>query len=130
MTWKESAAQLGTSTLVTGLEALKGTMKKKDFRRLVATTAAQVLAVSPGLKPGKARRWVKRATGVRPAKSSVGGAKKRQGTIRHAAEEAGAAVLTAGAAKAAQSPAVKERVRGARRKIESALPAGDEDQDQ
>jgi hypothetical protein len=129
MTWKESAAQLGTSTLVTGLEALKGTMKKKDFRRLVATTAAQVLAVSPGLKPGKARRWVRRATGVRPAKS-VGGAKKRQGTIRHAAEAAGAAVLTAGAAKAAKSPAVKERVRGMRRKIESALPAGDEDQDQ
>ncbi len=129
MKWKESAAQLGISTLVTGLEALKGTMKKKDFRRLVATTAAQVLAVSPGLKPGKARRWVRRATGVRPAKS-VGDAHKRQGTIRQAAEAAGAAVLTAVAAKAAESTAVKKRVRGMRRKIESAVPAGDEEQDQ
>jgi hypothetical protein len=129
MTWKESAAQLGTSTLVAGLEALKGTMKKKDFKRLVATTAAQVLAVTPGIKPRKARRWVRKATGARPAKS-VGGPKKRQGALRTAAEAAGAAVLTAGAAKVAESPAVKRRVRGIRRKVESAVPASDEDRDQ
>ena len=118
MTWKESAAQLGTSTLVAGLEALKGTMKKKDFKRLVATTAAQVLAVSPGIKPRKARRWVHRVTGARPAKSVAG--KKGQGTLRHAAEAAGAAVLTAGVAKAVESPGVKQRVRRIRRKVESA----------
>ena len=127
MTWKESAAQLGTSTLVAGLEALKGTMKKKDYKRLVATTAAQVLAVSPGIKPRKARRWVRRVTGARPAKS-IGGKKKRQGTLRHAAEAAGAAVLTAGAAKLAESPAVKQRVRRIRRKVESALPGAQQDQ--
>jgi hypothetical protein len=103
-------------------------MKKKDFKRLVATAAAQVLAVSPGVKPRKARRWVRRATGARPAKS-IGG-KKRQGTIRHAAEAAGAAVLTAGAAKVAESPAVKRRVRGIRRKLVSGDQQGkDQTQD-
>jgi len=128
MTWKESATQLGTSTLVAGLEALKGTMKKKDFKRLVATTAAQVLAVSPGIKPRKARRWIRRATGARPAKSL--GGKKGLNTIRHAAQAAGAAVLTAGAARVAESPAVKRRVQRIRRKVEEALPAKNQDQGQ
>jgi hypothetical protein len=121
MTWKESAAQLGTSTLVAGLEALKGTMKKKDFKRLVATTAAQVLAVAPGIKPRKARRWARRATGVRPAKSL--GGKKGRSMVRQAARTAGAAVLTAGAAKVAENPAVKRGVQRIRRKVDSALPA-------
>jgi hypothetical protein len=128
MTWKEAAAQLGTSTLVAGLEALKGTMKKKDFKRLVATTAAQVLAMSPGIKPRKARRWAHRATGARPAKSL--GGNKAGGAIRGAAKAAGAAVLTAGVAKVVESPAVKQRVQRVRRKVGSALPDGDRDQEQ
>jgi hypothetical protein len=127
MAWKDAAAQLGTDTLVAGLKALKGTMKKRDFKRLVATTVAEVLAVHPAVKRRKARRWAQRATGTRPAKS-VGG-KKGKGSLRGAVEAAGAAVLTAGAAKVAESPAVKRRVRGIRRKVESAVAAGRKDQD-
>ena len=70
-TWKEAAAQLGTSSLVDSLKALEGTMKKRDYKRLVSTTAAQLLELHPGLGAKKARRWVRRATGTKPAKRPV-----------------------------------------------------------
>lgn len=70
-TWKEAAAQLGTSTLVDSLKALEGTMKKRDYKRLVSTTAAQLLELHPGLGAKKARRWVRRATGTKPAKRGL-----------------------------------------------------------
>src|SRR5262245_48855898 len=68
MVSEDAAARLRTSALVAELKALEGTMKKSQFKRLVATTAAQVLAVHPDLKPKKARRWARRATGARPWK--------------------------------------------------------------
>ncbi|HYC31536.1 MAG TPA: hypothetical protein VEB59_04560 [Gemmatimonadales bacterium] len=70
-TWKEAAAQLGTSSLVDSLKALEGTMKKRDYKRLVSTTAAQLLELHPGVGAKKARRWVRRATGTKPAKRGV-----------------------------------------------------------
>ena len=111
MAWKEAAAQLGTSTLISGLKALEGTMKKRDFKRLVSTTAAQVLAVHPDVKPGKARRWARKATGTRAAKRLL---KKNAGAlVKEAVEAAGVAAVTAGAAKVAgklsQQPAVRKR---------------------
>ena len=117
MSWKEAAAELGTATLISGLKALKGTMKKRDFKRLVATTAAQVLAVHPDVKPRKARRWARRATGTRPAKAA--GSKQRSGAgVKQAVEAVGAAALTAGAGKVAarlaDRPAVRRRVRQVR----------------
>ncbi|HUS14149.1 MAG TPA: hypothetical protein VM536_03930 [Chloroflexia bacterium] len=112
MAWKEAAAQLGTSTLISGLKALKATMKKRDFKRLVSTTAAQVLAVHPDVKPRKARRWAQKATGTRAVKAGIG--KKGSGGVKGAVEAAGAAALTAGAAKVASKladrPAVKRRI--------------------
>jgi hypothetical protein len=108
MAWENAAAQLGTGALVAGLKALKNTMKKGEFKRLVATTAAQVLAVHPDLKPKKARRWARRATGARPWKKAKLG-------VREAVETAAVTALTAGAAKAAakvaRKPAVRRRVR-------------------
>ena len=68
MTWKDAAAQLGTGTFVGGLTALKGSMKKRDFKRLVATTVAQVLAAHPDVGRRRARRWARKATGTRPGK--------------------------------------------------------------
>ena len=49
MAWEDAAARLGTRALVARLKALEGTMKKGQFKRLVATTAAQVLAVAGGV---------------------------------------------------------------------------------
>jgi hypothetical protein len=99
MPWKEAAAQLGTSTLVSGLKALEGKMKKRDFKRLVSTTVAQLLEVHPGLGRRKARRWARKATGTRPGKLGLG--KKGNVVLTEAAEEAGAPVVAVGKAKAA-----------------------------
>lgn len=104
MAWEDAAARLGTSALVARLKALEGTMKKGQFKRLVATTAAQVLAVHPDLKPKKARRWARRATGARPWKKIKLG-------LREAVETAAVTAATAGAAKVARKRAVRRRVR-------------------
>ena len=101
MAWEDAAAKLGTSALVAGLKALEGTMKKGQFKRLVATTAAQVLAVHPDLKPKKARR---RATGARPWKKVKLG-------VKEAVETAALTAATAGAAKVAANVARKRAVR-------------------
>jgi hypothetical protein len=101
MAWEDAAARLRTSALVAELRALAGTMKKSQFKRLVATTAAQVLAVHPDLKPKKARRWARRATGSRPWKKAKVGMK----------EVVGAAAVTAVAATAAAKVARKRTVR-------------------
>jgi hypothetical protein len=112
MAWKEAAAQLGTITLISGLKALEATMKKRDFKRLVSTTAAQVLAVHPDVKPRQARRWARKATGTRAAKGGIG--KKGSGGVVGAVEAAGAAAVTAAAAKVAsklaERPATRRRV--------------------
>ena len=104
MAWEDAAAKLGTSALVAGLKALEGTMKKGQFKRLVATTAAQVLAVHPDLKPKKARRWARRATGTRPWKKVKLG-------VKEAVETAAVSAVAAGAAKAATRVATKRAVR-------------------
>ena len=79
-------------------------MKKGQFKRLVATTAAQVLAVHPDLKPKKARRWARRATGTRPWKKVKLG-------VREAVETAAVTAVAAGATKAASTVARKRAVR-------------------
>jgi hypothetical protein len=38
MAWQDVAAQLGTSTLVSGLRSLEGKMKKRDYKRLLSST--------------------------------------------------------------------------------------------
>jgi hypothetical protein len=128
MSWKEAAADLGTATLISGLKALEGTMKKRDFKRLVATTAAQVLAVHPDVKPRKARRWARKATGTRPAKARTG--KGGMVGVKEAVEAVGAAALTAGAGKVAarlaERPAVQRRVRQARQQVQDKVTSGDE----
>jgi hypothetical protein len=116
MPWEDAAAKLRTSALVAELKALEGTMKKGQFKRLVATTAAQVLAVHPDLKPKKARRWARRATGARPWK-------KVKLDLRKAVETTAVTAATAGAAKVAANVA---RKRAARRRVRVVRPDGQE----
>lgn len=104
MAWKDVAAQIGTGRLVNRLAALKGTMKKRDFKRLVATTVAQLLEVHPDVGRRKARRWVRKATGTRPGK--IG---KKAITNLKAAAEADVAVLTSGATKVTEVVAKRRR---------------------
>jgi hypothetical protein len=109
MAWKEAAAQLGTGTLVSGLKALKGKMKKRDFKRLVSTTVAQLLEVHPNLGRRKARRWARKATGTRPGKFSLG--RKASQGLKEAAEAAVVSVVAAGATKAVDKLATRRAAR-------------------
>lgn len=111
MAWKEAAAQLGTGTLVSGLKALEGTMKKRDFKRLVSNTVAQLLEVHPDLGRKKARRWARRATGTKPGKVPL---RKKGGPGLK--EAVGVAAVTAGVAKVAGKLGERgsEAVRGRR----------------
>jgi hypothetical protein len=99
MAWKDAAAELGTGRLVSRLTALKATMKKRDFKRLVATTVAQVLQAHPDVGRRKARRWARKATGTRPGK--IGKKVAAAQASKAAAEAAGVASLTASATRSA-----------------------------
>jgi hypothetical protein len=109
MAWKEAAAQLGTGTLVSGLKALQGKMKKRDFKRLVSTTVAQLLEMHPGLGRRKARRWAEKATGVRPGKLRL--SKKAKQVLKETAETAVVAAVATGATKAVSKLADRRRTR-------------------
>ena len=124
MTWKKAAAQLGTSTLVQSLKALEGTMKKRDYKRLVSTTVAQLLELHPGVGPKKARRWVRRVTGTRPAKRGL--AKLRRIGALEAAEGLGLAAVAAGAATVVGHVAERVGDRLAERDGAKTAPAGGE----
>jgi hypothetical protein len=125
MTWKDAAATLGTGTFLSGLTALEGSMKKRDFKRLVATTVAQVLEAHPDVGRRKARRWARKATGTRPGKI---GRKAIQGW-RAAAAAAGVADSTTDGTKVAdmvskRRPASR-RTRVARTDAERKEPEGE-----
>jgi hypothetical protein len=111
MAWEDAAARLRTSALVAELKALAGTMKKGQFKRLVATTAAQVLAVHPDLKPKKARRWARRATGSRPWKMAKVEMRDRVGMKQVVGAAAVTAVAATAAAKVARKRTARRRVR-------------------
>ena len=119
MAWQDAAARIGTSRLISGLEALKGTMKKRDFKRLVAATAAQVLAVHPDVKPRKARRWARKATGTRVAKNAW--VVKARASLTEAAKAGGTVAVTSGAGK----DPVKLTNRSAMRRRMRAIRAGE-----
>ena len=100
MGWMEVAAGVGTSTAIAGLKAAKDRMSKRQYKRLLATTVAQILELHPDIGPAKARRRAKRITGARPSKKLLRPAK--QLGLKEGAEGAVAAVATAGAVKVAE----------------------------
>jgi hypothetical protein len=112
MAWKKAAAQLGTGALVSALKAVEPQLKRRDYKRLVATTVAQLLQLYPGVGPRKARRWTRRATGMRPSKKAVLAMAKIG--LKETAEAAAVAAVSAGAAKVVGRLAnrAKERLGG------------------
>ena len=100
MGWTEVAAGLGTTTAIAGLKAAKDQMNKRQYKRLLATTVAQILELHPDIGPAKARRRAKRITGARPSKKLL--KPSRQIGLKEGAEGAVAAVATAGAVKVAE----------------------------
>ena len=100
MSWTEVAAGLGTTTAIAGLKAAKDQMGKRQYKRLLATTVAQILELHPDIGPAKARRRAKRITGARPSKKLL--QPRKQVGLKEGAEGAVAAVATAGVVKAAE----------------------------
>jgi hypothetical protein len=103
MGWTEVATGLGTQAFLAGLKAVEGKVSKRRFKRLLATTVAQVLELHPDLGVKKARRCAEKVTGVAPFKKLMNG--KKPAGLREGAEAAAAALIAGGAVKAAKAVA-------------------------
>ncbi len=99
MGWTNVAAGLGTQATVSALEAAKGQVSKRQYKRLISTAVAQLLELHPDIGKGKARKRAWRITGAKPSRK-VMRAKNNLGW-KEGAEGAVAAAATAGVAKVA-----------------------------
>ncbi len=98
MARKELAAGLGTKVLVGEFKAIEHQVSKREYKRLLSTALAQLLELDPDTKARKARRWARKATGVKPSKkvlkaASDVGAKEAAEAVAVAAAGAEAAKL-------------------------------------
>jgi hypothetical protein len=99
MGWKEIAAGVGTRTAVRAIEAARGKVSKRKYKRLIATAVAQLLELHPDIGRQKAVRRARRITGAKPSKKLMRAAAKIG--LKEGAEAAVAAAATAGVAKVA-----------------------------
>jgi len=96
---KNQIAQLGMGTLVAGLKAVESRISKKQYKRLIATGVAQLLALHPDFGAGKARRRARKVVGAKPVKSVV--VKRGKGGLREGLETAAVAAASGAALKVA-----------------------------
>jgi len=96
---KNQIAQLGMGTLVAGLKAVESRISKKQYKRLIATGVAQLLALHPDFGAGKARRRARKVVGAKPVKSVV--VKRAKGGLREGLETAAVAAASGAALKVA-----------------------------
>ncbi len=102
MRWTEVATELGTQTFLAGLKAAKSRVSKRRYKRLIATTIAQVLALHPDFGAKKARRRAEKVTGVAPSRKLIK-TKKMAAGARKSAEAAAAGLVAGGALKAVKA---------------------------
>jgi hypothetical protein len=98
MAWKQLAAGLGTTALVSEFKAIEHKVSKRQYKRLLSTAIAQLIELDPDTKKGRARRWAQRAIGVKPSKKVL----KQAASDVGAKEIAEAAAVAAVGAKAAK----------------------------
>jgi hypothetical protein len=125
---KDQLAQVGMGTLVAGLKAVESGVSKKQFKRLIATAVAQLLAMHPDYGAGKARRRARQVAGAKPAKKMLVkpgkvGVKKGLETAAVAAAS-GAALKVAGKLGRKVSDRVSEAV-GAGASVGGGSPGDD-----
>ena len=96
---KEHLGQLGMGTLVAGLKAVESTVSKKQYKRLIATAVAQLLAMHPDYGTGKARRRARKIVGAKPSKKLL--VKPARVGVKKGLETAAAAAVTGAAVKVA-----------------------------
>jgi hypothetical protein len=99
MGWKEIAAGVGTRTTANAIEAARGKVSKREYKRLIATAVAELLALHPDIGRQKAVKRARRITGAKPSKKLMRAAGKIG--LKEGAEAAIAAAATAGVAKVA-----------------------------
>lgn len=99
MGWKEIAAGVGTRTTVGAIEAARGQVSKRQYKRLIATAVAQLLELHPEIGRRKAVKRARRITGAKPSKKLMRAAANIG--LKEGAEAAVAAAATAGVAKVA-----------------------------
>ena len=96
---KDQIAQLGMGTLVAGFKAVESRISKKQYKRLIATGVAQLLALHPDFGAGKARRRARKLAGAKPVKSIV--VKRSKAGIKEGLETAAVTAATSAALKVA-----------------------------
>jgi hypothetical protein len=118
----DQIAQLGLGTVVAGLKAVESGVSKKQFKRIIATAVAQLLAVHPDFGVAKARRQARKLVGAKPAKKVLvkkGAVSVKQGLESAAvAAASGAALKVAGRVGRKVSEKVKEVAEGQRERPE------------
>jgi hypothetical protein len=96
---KDQIAQLGMGTLVAGLQAVESRISKKQYKRLIATGVAQLLALHPDFGAGKARRRARKLAGAKPVKSII--VKRSKAGVKEGLETAAVAAASGAALKVA-----------------------------
>ena len=96
---KDQIAKLGMGTLVAGLKAVESHVSKKQYKRLIATGVAQLLALHPDFGAGKARRRARKMVGAKPVKRIV--VRRGKAGLKESLETAAVAAASGAALKVA-----------------------------
>ena len=107
MSWTAVATELRAKDFLARLKAAEDRVSKKQYKRLLATTVAQVLALHPDLDLKKARRRAEKAAGALPVKKMLT-SKKRA---------AAALIAGVGVLKAVKGTGVRRRKTAARPQV-------------
>ena len=99
MSWRSVAAGAGIGSTVQALKAVESRIGKRKFKRLIATSVAELLALHPDIGKSKARRLARRMTGARPSRKLRRAT--RQIGLKEGAQAVVAAAATAGLVKVA-----------------------------
>jgi len=94
--WKRQIAHLGLGKIVVALNAARKTISKKDYKRLLSTGVAQLLALHPDFGVGQARRRARKVTGAKPSRKAV---MKPGAVLRKRVEVTGPVAVNGGAVK-------------------------------
>jgi hypothetical protein len=96
---KDQLTQVGMGALVAGLKTIESSLSKKQFKRLIATAVAQLLALHPDYGAGKARRRARKVVGAKPARKLL--IKPGKVGVKKSLETVAAAAATGAALKVA-----------------------------
>lgn len=102
MSWTAVSTELRAKDFLARLKAAEDRVSRKRYKRLLATTVAQVLALHPDFDLKKARRRAEKAVGALPVRQLLK-SKKRT------ASAAAALITGAGVLKAVKGTSVRRR---------------------